>query len=138
MVVFHSFKQYRKAMDQRIKALKKSGDKSSRTIAEYQLTYAKKLAPRKSGKLIYGLQMKKLKSGKWVAWSYVPGKFKYNFWVNKNIKAIRLWGRGNARTYASTRNTGTPGYWDLATKKTRRAFGRIAVKNARKSLRVTV
>ena len=156
MATYISMAQYRKVMEHRIKALIQSGDRSSLSSAKHQVMLSKKNAPRKSGVLRGNIRKRKLKSGRWVAESWVPGKFKYNMWVNKNIKTVRLptvyfknigkWPTSKYRKrhgaekkwlYSQTNHSGLPGYWDLATNKTRRHFNRVAVKNARKSLRIT-
>jgi len=138
-------------MEHRIKALKQSGDRSSLSSAKHQVMLSKKNAPRKSGVLRGNIKKRKLKSGRWVAESWVPGKFKYNMWVNRSPgyktltykKANPRYGLkpGDTITYGRKPShwkwTGLPKYWDLATNKTRRHFNRVAVKNARKSLRIT-
>ena len=156
---FNSIADYRRTMRARIKALEKSKDKSSLAAAKFQVMQAKSMAPRKSGQLRGNIRKRQLKSGNWIAQSWVPGNFKYNFWVNGNIARVTLptrafnirgkikWPKAETRTrlgierkmtYAQTRHTGTPGYWGIATSKTRKQFGKVAKANTRKALRVRV
>lgn len=157
MVTTRSIAQYRKVWRGRIRAIERASKKSSLQAASYQVAQAKSMAPRKSGVLRGNIKKRKRKNG-WVAESWVPGNFKYNFWVNKNIGRVKLptrafiingklkWPRRatrkrlgieTPRSYSSTNHTGTPGYWNIAISRTRKRFANIAKKNTRKALRVS-
>lgn len=149
-------------MDKRIKQLKQAGDKSSLSTASFQVMMSKRLAPRgRTGQLRGNIRKRKKKSGQWQAESWVPGNFKYNFWVNRSPiksisfpkgawlpgsrsvtgKPIRIAKPGTRAVYGQTPNwrwTGTAGYWNIAVSKTRKHFKKVAKQNTNKALRVTV
>ena len=162
MATVTSIKQYRQLTNKRIKELKKNADRSSLSAASFQVLQAKRLAPRgTTGQLRGNIRKRKLKSGKWRAESWVPGNFKYNFWVNRSpIKSINYpkgaWiparkskrGRsvqvakpGTKAVYGISPNwrwTGTPGYWGIATSRTRKHFRKVSRDNTAKALRVKI
>lgn len=146
MAVYKTIQQYRKAQERKIKRLIQSGDRSSMTAAAYQNAQAKRMAAYHTGETRRGIRKRKLKSGKWVSESVVSPKgatgFKQNMWANQTPPHDRprmrwnqfkptLYGKGHIKT-------GVPGFWDKATTRTRRQFGRIVLRNSRKALRTRV
>lgn len=149
MATFTSIQQYRMVMQKRIEALRRSGDKSAMSATSHQMLEARRMAPVDKGALRANIRRRKLSNGRWSAESWVPGGFKYNFWVNRSPGYERLiYKRANPRfglnvgdilIYGASPNwrwTGVAQYWSLATQSTRNYFRRIAVQNARKALRV--
>lgn len=150
MATFTSIKVYRRVMQKRVNAVIKGGDRSSMTVAKLVVLHAKRLAPRKSGRLIGGIRKRKRKNGHWTAESWVPGQFKYNKWVNQTTGFRTLvYKRPNqrfglkvgdsivyGRRPATWQWTGMPRYWDISVNKVRRQFGRITRKNTLKALRI--
>ena len=147
MAVYRSIEDYRRAQRRKIKALIRSGDRSSMTAAAYQNAQAKRLAPYYTGETRRGIRKRKLKSGRWVAESIVSPKgdkgFRQNMWANQTPPHDRPRMRWN--DYQPTRYgngshniSGIPQFWNKSVILTRRMFGRIVHKNSVNALRSTV
>jgi hypothetical protein len=154
MANFTSIKSYRKAMQKRIVELRKSGNKGALSAATHQVMVSKRMAPRgRSGQLRGNIRKRQLKSGNWIAESWVPGNFKYNKWVNQSkgfrtlkyprgawVNGKRILPPGSRAVYGSAPSnwhwTGRARYWDLGIKSTRENLLKVTRKNVVKSLRV--
>ena len=97
--------------------IKSATKATNRQQGQSAKTYARSIAPVKTGNLKQGISYQALSTRLYVK-SVVPKSFPYNLWVNEDIKTVMLpttsdfskTGPRRARTYASTRHTGTPGY----------------------------
>lgn len=112
--------------------------------------FARSIAPVKTGELKAGIIRKPVVVKKKVVssalisvvpdrgWSKsgLPGG--YNWWVNENVKSIRLFGRGRPRTYRSTRNTGVPGYFRLTAKYVSQIFPKFAIREINRELKTAM
>lgn len=140
MTTFRSMAQWGEAMKIRIKRIEKRAEMNPLQASSYATLQLKRMAPRKSGKLMAGIRKFKKRRGRWVVVSVVPKKGMthgaYNLWVNGNIPTMRLpitkdFSKGAprvARTYASTNHTGTPGYFNIAAKMTAKRYHNLNVK----------
>lgn len=145
MTTFHSFAQYRAVMRQRISRIEKLAQRNPLRASSFATLHNKRMAPRKSGRLLSNIRKIKRGPARWVVESWVPGDFKYNLWVNENIRTVRLPVTSNfktgprvARTYKSTRHTGTPGYFDKAAKMTARFYHNLNVNLVKEAVGGTI
>lgn len=139
MPTYTSLKQYRAALGRRMKRLKKSAKRSEKDAAAWQVAKAKQLAPVDTRATIRGIRRRNTSRG-WTVESWVSGKFKQNMWANRTspFAAPRMrWNQGKPTVYGDrTHNiTGTPGFFDVAAKMTRKKFRDVTLKHTRKSLR---
>jgi hypothetical protein len=128
-----NLESFRKNMRTRQKNLENAGIKSHRDAARLMSLRAKELAPKKSGALIMNISARYGKNNSMVR-SSVLKSFPYNLWVNVSPGFEKVTLRGKLRTYASTRHTGTPGYFDIAVMEIAKKFPEIVRKNVRYAL----
>lgn len=150
----YTLQGYRKELSNKIKRLRKSGDKSSFTASKYMVAQAKRLAPRKTGQTISGIRKRKRKSGQWTVESWVPGTFKQNMFANQTapyrtlnyseqsiqpfyaIPQKVVYGKGAISPSGNQiRWTGTPRFFHFAWLRTRDYFRKVTNVNTKKALR---
>ncbi len=120
-----------------------------RTLGLRGQALAKRLAPEKKGVLKKGIFFRLLQN-KMELISFVPGRFKYNFWVNRDSPTIPSGNRyfmsgqgriayGQPGVVSPSGNTikwtGTPGYFDLTFQKMEKDSGRVFEKHISRALR---
>lgn len=128
-----NLESFRKNIRTREKNLEKAGIKSHRDAARLMSLRAKELAPKKSGALIMNITARYGKNSSMVR-SSVPKSFPYNLWVNVSPSFEKIMLAGKLRTYASTRHTGVPRYFDIAVTEIASRFPRIVRENVRYAL----
>jgi len=74
---------YRRLWATRLRALKKTGKKTTLIASKYMQGQAKKMAPKKTGETLRGIRRRKVKNG-WVVESVVSGRFKQNLFANQS------------------------------------------------------
>lgn len=150
MVTVRSAEEYRSLMDRRARALRKVAVKTASQAATKMQNLAKALAPRWTGTTIEGIK-KTGPHGRGIygVQSWVPGRFKQNLWANQTAPFRTLHFRGTGGGMArrtgvvvygdgTHRITGVPRFFHFAMLRTRPAFGKLAVRNTRKVLSVTI
>ena len=136
----------RKNYTTRIKKLRRAGIRSQKKAAQLMVLEAKKLAPKRTGGIIRGLQaFHRVKYSKVI--SRVFKSFPYNLWVNETTpyKRIRLIPKFRPKGmkkrvrffYSEVNVTGTPGYFTIATMKVAKVFPKIVLQNTRMALQAT-
>lgn len=160
----YTLESWNRALDAKIRELKKVPGRSSMKASKFLLYNAKRNAPRgDTGKLRLGLRRREKKNGVWQVTSTVPGSFPYNFWVDqrkgfrtlkyKNAGAVippsrsrsgrhtRVIPPGGTAIYGSRPAgwawTGEAGFFTNAVKLTRRQFGKGVRQDTKKALMAT-
>ena len=145
--------QYQRVWKNRIRSLRRVAKNSSEDAGRLMVASAKSMAPMgrphpkfpkyTPGNLRKGIRWTRTKKGEVQVVSRVPGKFKYQFWVDnrephETVKMV--WNGRSATRYGdgSHHTTGMPGYWTKSTAKTRAFLLRSVKKNTKKSLRLGV
>ena len=129
------------------KMIEKANIKTMKGVTYWGEIIAKRLAPEASGDLKRRIKRKPIKrNGKIVSSSLestVPrhGKyyFPYHFWVNENIRSVRLkppFGDGRRRTYRSVARTGVPGYFRLTAELLAKKFPAMVQKELIRTLKI--
>lgn len=144
----YTLKQYRQVQVNRIKALKRSMNRSSLSAAKFHVLQAKRLAPRLTGETVRGIRKRKLSNARWISESIVSAKgqgFRQNMWANRSPpyhNPRMVWNRRKPTFYGQGHNaTGFHqgmGFFDKATQLTRRQFGRVFRRNTIKAIRVSI
>jgi|TARA_Y100000310_G_scaffold103241_1_gene101522 hypothetical protein len=140
MVFAKSLIEYRKVWALRAKKMRQAGIDSSGKASKLMIAEAKRLAPRKTGRLIKGIRRRKKKQG-WEVESWVSGSFKYNFWINQQApyRTVNMrWNEFKPTVYGdgTHRSTGTPRFFHFATLKARKDYLKLSKINTRKALKV--
>jgi len=147
MGTYHSIKAYQERLEKLKQDLKKKED-AVRDAANFMRNIAIKLAPKKTGALISGIRARKKGKGRYIVESIVHKNFPYNLWVNREerLKRIRLvWAKDRkkhlygGKVITKSGNvavwTGTPKFWDISVKRTRRKFKKLVIRDMRKAIK---
>ena len=131
-------KELAERLDMAISKLANVTIKTHRRAAEKGMQFARRISPVKSGFLKSHITYRTFTNHS-VIRSYAINRktgFPYNLWVNENIRTVRL--RGRQRTYASTRHTGIPAYFDVTFNYLTTFFPELMIINVTNVLRGTI
>ena len=151
----------------RINAIKHNALKGAKEVAEYLVVNAKLMASRETGETFRGIRKRKMKNG-WVAESWVSGMFKQNMFANRTkpftnfqykyyggaiippsrsrtgeyTKLFQVAPPGMPIIYGQSPHwwnwTGTPGFFNIASRMAANKNSTIMRKHTQKALRVGI
>jgi len=138
MAIAKSLEQYRQIQQKRIDKLKQGKRRGPITAAKYMAAQMRLMVPRGRqshagySKMYQNIKRSKNKTS--VRGTNPNTGFPYVHWINMT-PGINITSRGKSYLSSGIKRTGTPGFFFIASKRTRKVFRKIMLDALHKSLR---